>query len=144
MGEATRLIRPRVVLDTNVLVSALLFGHRSLGWLVDAWQFGRMTPLASAQTATEFVRVLGYPKFRLSAAERDDMLGEYLPWCEVVIVREPVDVPDCRDPGDRMFLALALSAAADALVTGDGDLLALDGTLDIPVLTPTTFRSQLV
>ena len=143
MGEATRLIRPRIVLDTNVLVSALLFGHRSLGWLVDAWQSGRTTPLVSAQTATEFARVLGYPKFRLSEPEREDLLGEYLPWCEAVVVRQPVDVPVCRDPNDRMFLELTLSAAADALVTGDSDLLALDGTLDIPVLTPIAFRSQL-
>ena len=134
MGEATRLIRPRIVLDTNVLVSALLFSHRSLGWLVDAWQSGRTTPLVSAQTATELARVLGYPKFRLSEPEREDLLGEYL---------QPVDVPVCRDPNDRMFLQLSLSAAADALVTGDSDLLALDETLDIPVLTPIAFRSQL-
>ncbi len=143
MGEATRLIRPRVVLDTNVLVSALLFGHRSMGWLVDAWQSGRATPLASAQTATELVRVLGYPKFQLSESEREDLLGEYLPWCEAVVVRGPVDVPDCRDPADRIFLELTLSASADALVTGDIDLLALDRTLDVPVLTPTAFRTQL-
>ena len=143
MGEATRLIRPRVVLDTNVLVSTLLFGHRSLGWLVDAWQSGRVTPLASAQTATELVRVLGYPKFRLSESERADLLGEYLPWCEAVVVRRPVDVPDCRDPADRMFLELTVSASADALVTGDSDLLTLDRTLDVPVLTPTAFRTQL-
>ena len=38
---------------------------------------------------------------------------------------------------------MSLSAAADALVTGDSDLLALDETLDIPVLTPIAFRSQL-
>ncbi len=78
MGEATRLIQPRIVLDTNVLVSTLLFGGRSLAWLVEAWQFRRTTPLASAQTATELIRVLGYPKFRLSEPERERVLGEYL------------------------------------------------------------------
>ena len=144
MGALPRLIRPRVVLDTNVIVSALLFGGRSLGWLVGAWQSGRITPLASAQTVTELVRVLGYPKFQLSEGERDELLGEYLPLCEAVVVDGPaVEVPDCRDPDDRFFLELTVSASADALVTGDGDLLALAPALNVPVLTPTAFKTQL-
>ena len=143
MGEAARLIQPRVVLDTNVLVSALLFGGRSLAWLVEAWQFRRATPLASAQTATELIRVLGYPKFRLSEPERESLLGEYLPWCEAVVIDRPVDIPDCRDPDDRMFLELAVSAGADVLVTGDGDLLDLAPRLNIPILTPAAFQTRL-
>ena len=98
--------------------------------------------LASAQTTTELVRVLGYPKFRLSQAERDELLGEYLPWCEAEVDRL-VDVPDCRDPDDRIFLELAVSASADALVTGDGDLLVLAPVLDMSVLTPTAFKDAL-
>ena len=84
-----------------------------------------------------------HPKFRLNEAERDELLGEYLPWCETVVVDWPVDVPDGRDPDDRMFLELAVSASADALVTGDSDLLELAPTLDMPVLTPGAFRAQL-
>ena len=144
MGEATRLKQPRIVLDTNVLVSALLFGGRSLAWLVEAWQVRRTIPLASAQTAMELIRVLGYPKFRLSQPEREGLLGEYLPWCETVVVDRSVDVPDCRDPDDRMFLELAVSAGADALVTGDGDLLALAPRLNTPILTPGALRARLV
>ena len=143
MGPAPRLIRPRVVLDTNIVVSALLFGRGAMGWLADAWQTGRATPLASVQTTTELVRVLGYPKFRLSQAERDELLGEYLPWCEAAEADPLADVPDCRDPDDRIFLELAVSVSADALVTGDGDLLALAPVLDMPVLTPTAFKDAL-
>ncbi len=142
MGPPTRLIRPRLVLDTNVIVSALMFGGRSMGWLVDAWQSGRLTPLASAQTTTELVRVLGYPKFRLAEAEREELLGEYLPWCEAVMVDRSVEVPAVRDPDDRIFLELAISAA-DALVTGDSDLLALAPTLSVAVLTPAALRVRL-
>lgn len=143
MGPPTHLIRPRLVLDTNVIVSALMFGGRSMGWLVDAWQSGRLTPLASAQTTTELVRVLGYPKFRLAEAEREELLGEYLPWCEAVMVDRSVEVPAVRDPDDRIFLELAISAAADALVTGDSDLLALAPTLSVAVLTPAALRVRL-
>ena len=91
----------------------------------------------------ELVRVLGYPKFRLGEPERERVLGEYLPWCETVVVGRPVDIPDCRDPDDRIFLELAVSAGADALVTGDSDLLALAPRLNIPILTPTAFKTQL-
>lgn len=63
-----RLIRPRVVFDTNVLVSALVF--RSLQWLVDAWQTKRVHPLVSKETVAELRRVLGYPKFGLSTGDR--------------------------------------------------------------------------
>ena len=143
MGQATRLNQPRIVLDTNVLVSALLFGGRSLAWLVEAWQFRRTMPLASAQTTMELIRVLGYSKFRLSQSERENLLEEYLPWCEVVVVDRPVDVPDCRDPDDRIFLELAVAAGADALVSGDRDLLALAPAFNIPILTPAVFQTQL-
>lgn len=77
----------------------------------------------------ELVRALGYPKFRLSAVERDDLLAEYLPWVQVVRIPEPPPVvPRCRDPGDVPFLQLAMMGKARALVTGDQDLLALAGT----------------
>ena len=72
------------------------------------------------------------------------MLAEYLPWCEAVTVSEPPDVPDCRDPFDRPFLELALSARADALVTGDGDLLALAPAFPVPILTPRAARHQVL
>ena len=117
-----------MVFDTNVLVSALLFRRGLLGWLVDVWQTERVRPLGSKATIVELLRVLGYPKFRLAAGDRQALLEEYLPWCEAIVVPPTVDVPDCRDPEDRMFLELAAAANADALVTGDGDLLVLAPT----------------
>ena len=127
---------PRVVLDTNVLVSALLFPGRSLSWLRVAWQSGAVVPLASRATTRELIRVLGYPKFRLTEQEGEDLLADYLPWCETTTPRTDIEVPDCRDPFDRPFLELALSGRADALVTGDGDLLALAPTFPVPILSP--------
>lgn len=134
---------PRLVLDTNVLVSALLFRAGALAWLRHAWQAGMVRPLASRATATELIRVLGYPKFALDAAAREALLGDYLPWCETVLVPKRTRVPDCRDPFDRAFLALALAGQADALVTGDKDLLALAGASSVPILTPAALRARL-
>ena len=134
---------PRVVLDTNVLLSALLFHAGSLTWLRHAWQSDTIRPLASQDTTVELIRVLHYPKFRLTRDEREDLLGDYLQRCETVRVTIPAEIPDCRDPFDRPFLELALAARADALLTGDKDLLILAGVFSVPILTPVAFRSRL-
>ena len=60
----------RVVLDTNVVLSALVFGGGFAGQARVAWQAGAIQPLASTATVQELVRVLAYPKFRLTQAER--------------------------------------------------------------------------
>ena len=135
---------PRLVLDTNVLVSALVFHSGRLSWLRGAWASGRIRPLAGRETTAELIRVLGYPKFRLSDAARQDILEDYLPFCETVTVPDPPPaVPECRDPFDRPFLELALAAHADALVTGDADLQALADDFAVPILTPAGLKRQL-
>jgi len=137
------MILRRLVLDTNVLLSALLFHAGSLSWLRPAWQSETIIPLASRDTTAEMIRVLSYPKFRLNDDEREDLLADYLPWCETVTVPNPTEIPDCRDPFDRPFLALALAAKADALVTGDKDLLVLGETFSVPILTPAALRERM-
>lgn len=134
---------PRVVLDTNVLLSALLFHAGSLSWLRQAWQAEHIRPLASRDTTAELIRVLAYPEFRLSAEDRESLLGDYLPWCGAVTVPKRIKVPACRDPFDRPFLELVLAAKAGALLTGDKDLLALARTFAVPILTPAAFRDGL-
>ncbi len=130
----------RVVIDTNVLLSALLFNSNTLLWLRQGWQTTNICPLSSHETARELIRVLSYPKFDLSDDEQEDLLADYLPWCETVVLSSPPDVPQCRDPFDRPFLELALSAQADALITGDNDLLSLAQVFPVPILTPRSFR----
>jgi putative PIN family toxin of toxin-antitoxin system len=134
---------PRIVLDTNVLLSALLFHAGALSWLRLAWQSEAIHPLASHDTTTELIRVLSYPKFKLTSDEREDLLGDYLPWCETVTVSNKIKLPDCRDPFDRPFLELALTAKADALITGDKDLLVLSHLFAVPILTPAVFRDRM-
>ena len=143
MGAPRSVSPARLVLDTNVLLSALLFPSGSLSWLRHAWQAGEIVPLASPETTRELVRVLCYPKFDLTEEEREDLLAEYLPWCETVLVSEPPDVPACRDPADVPFLQLALAGHADAVVTGDDDLLAIARQCSVPILAPTAMRARL-
>jgi putative PIN family toxin of toxin-antitoxin system len=117
---------PRVVLDTNIVLSALVFGGGAAGVVRHAWQNGVITPLVSTATARELLRVLAYPRFRLSEIDQESLLADYLPQAQVVHVPDPPPVvPDCRDPADLPFLHLAAAGRARWLVSGDGDLLSL-------------------
>ena len=134
----------RVVLDTNVVLSALVFGGGTSARLRQAWQGGHCLPLVSTATAQELIRVLAYPKFRLSADEQRELLADYLPWAiSVRIPQPPPAIPACRDPFDVPFLHLGVAGKAHVLVTGDKDLLALDGQLPFPIQTAATFLSAL-
>ena len=116
----------RVVLDTHVVLSALVFGGGQAGQLRRAWQAGAFVPLVSAVTVQELVRVLAYPKFALARAEQDELLADFLPYAQTVrIPQPPPPVPDCRDPLDVPFLQLAVAGQAQRLVSGDKDLLAV-------------------
>ncbi len=144
MGTPVRLKTlpaPRIVFDTNIVVSALVFGQR-LGWLRAAWASRRAVPIACRETITELQRVLLYPKFRLTPADREILLGDYLPYIE--IVRLPVPLAPlplaCRDRNDVVFIHLALAGGADFLVSGDRDIASLRATAPISILSPAELR----
>jgi putative PIN family toxin of toxin-antitoxin system len=139
-----RPMRQRVVLDTNVILSALVFGGGGAGRLRGAWQGGVCLPLVSAATVRELMHVLAYPKFKLTAAQQEDLLADYLPWTEAVRVSHPhPSVPVCRDPKDQMFLELAAAGHADVLITGDGDLLALAGQVPWALVSPADWLARI-
>lgn len=135
---------PRVVLDTNCLVSALIFSRGRFTWLREAWQAKRFVALASRDTVSELLRVLSYPKFKLRREEQECLLAEFLPYVETVKVdAAPQGLPGMRDANDIAFLALATTACADALVSGDGDIQAVRSQFHIPILTVAEFSDWL-
>lgn len=139
--------------DTNVVISALVFEGGHLARLRHQWRAHVLIPLICRETAQELIAALAYPRFRLSAQEQEALLADYLPFCEVVHVlpEEASEVtpgaasrtPICRDPDDVKFLALALAGRADCIVTGDKDLLTLNGTEGLSILTPQAFLERL-
>jgi len=109
----------RVVLNTNVLLSALL----------------------SEATTRELIRVLAYPKFRLDPSDRQRLLEDLLPWCESWTASIPASLHHVRDPHDQVVLDLALAADVAVLVSGDADLLALQRhTNPLVILSAVEFR----
>ena len=74
----------RVVIDTNVIVSALLFGGTP-GKLIPLWKDGLIKPLVSREIIDEYIAVLAYPKFELTETEIQYLFyQQLLPFFEVV------------------------------------------------------------
>lgn len=134
---------PRAVLDTSVVVSALVFRAGPMAALRLAWQATRFEPLVDRTTASELIRVLAYPKFGLAPEDREALLADYLPWCRVIAIpRRDPGLPSCKDPDDVPFLRLAVAGKADFLVTGDKALLEVGGGLRCPIVRATEFLQE--
>lgn len=134
----------RAVLETNIVLSALLFANGRLAPIRLAWQRAAFHPLVSRPTTAELIRTLGYAKFRLTDSERDQLLNDYLPYCTVVTIpAKPPAGPHRRDQFDLPFLQLAAQGKADVLVTGGRDLLALRGQLRCAIVTADAFLTEL-
>jgi uncharacterized protein len=135
----------RVVLDTNLLVSALLFGGIP-GQVYDAGRQKQFRFLTSADLVAELRRVLEYPKFaeRFTriAITSDEFATSYIYAAEVV---QPIYVPfeTVRYPKDIPVLACAVGGKAEYIVTGDDDLLILRHYENVSIVTPSEFLKTL-
>ena len=131
----------RVVLDTNAIVSALLFSGIS-SKLVSLWQKGLITPLLSREVVDEYLRVLGYPKFELSEGEIKELIQEeILPYPEVVTPKIRLRVIQ-RDPSDNKFIECAVAGRARVIISGDKDLLSLGRYRQIRIQSPAQFLAD--
>lgn len=120
MGKKGKTIK-RVVLDTNVLISSLLF-KGGLARIAALWKTGKIVPVVSRETFDEFRNVLAYPKFRLTKDEIKSLVEtEVLPFFEIVEIVDEVGRV-CKDRDDDKFIACALSASANFIVSGDKHL----------------------
>lgn len=132
----------RVVLDTNTLISALLFSGTA-SRLVPLWQSRRITVLVSKEILQEYLRVLAYPKFQFGDHEiRALVEEELLPFAETIRVRRRLAVVR-RDPEDDKFLECAVAGRAEHLVTGDRDLRELGSYRGITILTVGEFLERM-
>jgi len=132
MGTKQRL--SRVVLDSNVYVSALLFKGLT-SQFVPLWKSQTIHVLASAFIVQELTRVLSYPKFKLDAVEIKTLLNEdILPFITPVRIKNVPSVI-AEDPSDNHILACAQQGKAHAIVSGDTHLLSLRTFMKIPIYT---------
>jgi putative PIN family toxin of toxin-antitoxin system len=131
----------RVVLDVNVLVSALLSRTGAPGRLLALWLEGAFELVVSEAVLAELGRALAYPKLR-EHISREDAAGFIAFLQATASMHADADRLEqiSRDPGDDYLLALA-KASASVLVSGDRDLLVLAPVL--PIQSPGAFLGQL-
>jgi putative PIN family toxin of toxin-antitoxin system len=132
----------RWVIDTNVLVSGVLRPHSVPAQAVlRALDLGRL--LFSKETHGELLSVMRRPKFDryVSLNRRLAFLVKLDDLIDWVAPIRPIRA--CRDPKDDKFLEVAIHGNADALVTGDADLLAMHPFHDVPILAPDDFIASL-
>jgi uncharacterized protein len=127
----------RIVLDTNVLVSAALKRNSTPAAAAGAVERGDVL-LKSLATERQLLEVVARPYFiPLITDETRAWLRKLMSAAELVMITERITA--CRDPTDDKFLELAVSGHADVIVSGDADLLTLDPLRGIPIVTPAAF-----
>jgi uncharacterized protein len=133
--------RARFVLDTNVIISAVL-SPRSVPRQAFDLAFMQGIVLILESTIAELNDVLHRPRFKryISEAERSQFLAKYIR--DAVLVEVTSVIVGCRDSKDNKFLELAVSGNAKCIITGDADLLVLHPFRNIFVVTPQSFISQ--
>jgi putative PIN family toxin of toxin-antitoxin system len=137
----------RVVFDTNVLVSVLLYRDSALAYLPEAWTVRSVVPLSDQSVLDELSRILialGARKFQLLPPQVEDIVARYLSLTEPVPATPAMEgvLPKCKDPDDQKFLELAQRGKADMLVTNDGALLGLARRTRFLILSASKFRSH--
>ena len=135
----------RVVLDTSILVRALIKPSGSVGPVLEALRDGRYLALYSDPILEEIVDVLTRPRMRDKYGITDDDVETLL---RLILVRGEALQPAnslsiCRDPKDDKFLEVAVDGGADVIVTGNNDLLVLDPYEGIPIISPADFLRRL-
>lgn len=135
----------RAVIDTSVLVSALIRPQGTTGSVLKALRDGLFTILYSSESILEVVEVLGRDKFRQKYHIEPDDISALVNLIrlrgEAVYVN--LKVAECRDPKDDKFLEATLAGNADCLVSGDQDLLSMNPFRDIPILSPAEFFAKI-
>jgi putative PIN family toxin of toxin-antitoxin system len=130
----------RAVLDTNILVSALISPKGPADEAYQAWREGRFKLVSSEQHLEELRRVSRYLKLRpyFPSAAVGTMINEIRLIAEIVARLPRVDAS--RDPADNFLLAMALAGKADYLVTGDkAGLLALKRYKSVQIIPVSQF-----
>jgi putative PIN family toxin of toxin-antitoxin system len=126
----------RVVIDTNIMVSAYLGGV--LETIIIAWKLGKFTLVASDAIIDEYHQVLKRPKFKIERAELDDFSALLLDKADFVIPSETINAVSA-DPTDNKFLEAAIAGNANLIVSGDHHLLDLQTFKEISIIPAREF-----
>lgn len=137
----------RVVLDTNIYVSGTILARGTPFQVLEAWRQQAYILVTSEGIIAEIERVLRYDRIRDRYGIGEADIGRLVASlrADALLVHGDCAItPTCCDPDDDKFLACALEAQADCIVTGDPDLLTLSQYRDIAIIKPHEFLAWLI
>lgn len=141
MGKESK----RVVLDTNIFISAILFSGK-VSMIMDFWKTSSIKPVITKEILNEIIKTLAYPKFHLTEEEIYHIVQEeILPFVEIMKVKKDKIVKGvCKDPEDDKFITCATSAGVDLIISGDPvDLLNIKEYKGIKIIKASKFIKQI-
>ncbi|NDE90653.1 MAG: putative toxin-antitoxin system toxin component, PIN family [Alphaproteobacteria bacterium] len=129
----------KVVIDTNVWISGLLFDGTIPAQIVDAVLDGRLEALADDRLYLEIASTLQRKKFDryFKLDDRMAAFDKIVPFLNFITAPIPIEI--CRDPNDNMILEIAVNGEVSHIITGDADLHILHPFRKIPILSPSDF-----
>ncbi len=130
----------KVVLDTDVLVSAVTFGG-TCQRIIEMGVAGKIKIVLSQDILKEFAEVLVGKKFRWPVSQVQNAVHELSEMAECTVVTRAINVIK-RDPDDNRILECAVSAKAQYIVSGDADLLSLKRYKRIKIVSPKDFYAH--
>ena len=132
----------RVVLDTNVLISAIISSKGSPAKILDLWREGAFDLVFSEETLQELINVLSRGKMlRITGINEDELnrLVSYLRNSSIVVdSSEDISIA-IEDPDDTKFISCAVQAGAKYIVSGDHHLLDVEKFEGTSIVTPAEF-----
>ncbi len=131
----------KVVLDTNVFISAIMFGGKSRD-ILEMGITGKINIAVSYDILKEVADVLVGKKFRMPIVFVQQVIHELTEIAELVIVTDKISAI-ANDPDDNRILECAISAKAHHIVSGDDHLLSLAHFRRIKIQSPSDFLSGL-
>lgn len=134
----------KVVLDTNIIISAVILPHGTPAKIIKAWQERKFQLLISKEIFKEIACVLARPrlkKYNITLLRRKEILKVLYKYS--VMTDGKLKVKVSEDPNDDMFIVCAMEGNADYIVSGDADLLKIKSHDNIDIITADAFMKIL-
>lgn len=135
-----RKARPRVVLDTNIIIAAALSKRGAPYQLINLWKRGFLQLVVSPAIVNEYLAVLR--RFDLSERQLQAWQNWFEHPAKVDFVPEPCRVRVSRDLKDDVFVGTALTGRVTTIISGDDDLLSLERVENVEIITPAAFMRR--
>jgi len=130
----------RIIIDTNVLVSAIFFNGGLPKDILDLVELGKIKHIASQEIIQEYKDTFARIAIREERYDKAVALNKFIP--KIEIIKTTTNLQICRDPDDDKFINCAIDGKCKYIVSGDKDLLVLENVENVEIITIRDFMEE--